>query len=505
MKKKIIRSTIIISLVLLSVFSVLPAYADDEDPKLHSLGDVTLDGAVSAYDARLIMRAAVGLSKLKTEVLCYADLDNDGAVSPADARATLRTSVSLHTKVKHLYTQTGYKEPLCNEEGYVQFICSDCKEEKKILLTSPDHDYALTSSTKATCVKKGEKIYTCTRCNDTYTEYTDTVAHKFTKPKIDDPSKCSVCGKINENSKMTEKDIVKDISGRVSKTEITKNMKAISGGIGARWYAGSNVGKAYNKLISILKSYGYTSSQITTDYFNVKGTTQKNIYCTIPAKTDGADVVLFCAHYDSASSGRGAVDNASGVCAVLEVARVLKALHMNFDKEVRICFFSGEEVGYYGAYRYCSYYYRSLPRHTFILNVDMAGHPKLDRNWYLCVSTEPSAGSVYPYRTAYPNNTSRTVDKAKKIIGSCGEDGYYSPVTAGMHDLVPFRKNGIKAATLSWRERDGYRGSGNDYKLASPSTIHTSYDTLSNISLTSVYRTTKLMAGAAGEILFPIG
>lgn len=500
MKRKLIPTAILL-LVILCFAAAIPANAAETDSSV-LMGDATADGFVSTYDARLIMRAAVGAAVIKEENLPYADLDGDGVITTADSRKTLRIAVNLDTTESHSYTLTESKAPLCSENGYARYTCSDCGDIKTIILTSDEHDYALTSKKAATCTEQGERIYTCTRCKKSYTKHTPLVSHKYSKPKIDAPSKCKVCGKPNEDAKMTEQEIVKDISSRVSRDEITKNMNAISGNIGSRWYSGNNIDRAYNKIISILKSYGFSSSDIVTDYFYVNGYSQKNIYCTIPAKKSGADVMLFCAHYDSANIGRGAVDNASGVCAVLETARVLKSLNMNFDKEIRICFFSGEEVGYHGAYRYCSYYYYSLPRHVFTLNVDMAGHPKSSKNWYLCVSTEPYVPSAYSYRTAYSNNTSRNLDKSKALIGSCGEAGYKSPVTAGMHDLLPFRRYGVNAATLSWREIDYSRGYGNDYSLASPSIIHTSSDTVSNISLYSIYKATQVMTGAAGEVLF---
>lgn len=51
------------------------------------LGDVDGDGKITAADARLILRAAVGLEMLDAAM---ADLDGDGKISAADAREALR-------------------------------------------------------------------------------------------------------------------------------------------------------------------------------------------------------------------------------------------------------------------------------------------------------------------------------------------------------------------------------------------------------------------------------
>lgn len=252
----------------------------------------------------------------------------------------------------------------------------------------------------------------------------------------------------------------------VKDEEIHKNMVGISDTCGSRYYTGKGIKNAYDYLISALKGYGYTSKQIVTDNFTANDVAVKNIYCTIPTTVKNPDIVVFCAHYDSAQSGKGAVDNASGVCTVLELARLMKSMNKDFGKEIRFCFFAGEEIGYYGAYRYCWYISQStstspasIKRHKFVMNIDMAAHSTEKKNWYLCVSAEPVT-AAYPIRTAKKNYTSDSIDSAKAIVGSCGEYKYLSPVAAGKTDLLPFRKNGLTGVTLSWREIDSSRSEG---------------------------------------------
>lgn len=55
-------------------------------------GDVDGDGEVTAADARIILRAAVGLEEVPLEV---GDIDGDGKITAADAREALRDSVGL--------------------------------------------------------------------------------------------------------------------------------------------------------------------------------------------------------------------------------------------------------------------------------------------------------------------------------------------------------------------------------------------------------------------------
>ncbi len=73
-------------------------------------------------------------------------------------------------------------------------------------------------------------------------------------------------------------------------------------------------------------------------------------------------IILFCAHYDTVlqrntedieSRAPGADDNASGVCALLEMVRIISTLNLEYS--VRFAFFSGEEQGYWGSIHYAQY------------------------------------------------------------------------------------------------------------------------------------------------------
>lgn len=67
-------------------------------PATYILGDVDEDGAIKAGDARLALRASVGLEpNLTASQLKAADADKDGAIKAGDARLILRASVGLET------------------------------------------------------------------------------------------------------------------------------------------------------------------------------------------------------------------------------------------------------------------------------------------------------------------------------------------------------------------------------------------------------------------------
>ncbi len=58
-------------------------------------GDVDTSGDITASDARLVLRAAVGLEKITPEIIAFGDVDNDQTLTASDARLILRAAVGL--------------------------------------------------------------------------------------------------------------------------------------------------------------------------------------------------------------------------------------------------------------------------------------------------------------------------------------------------------------------------------------------------------------------------
>ena len=58
-------------------------------------GDLNKDNKIGTGDARIILRAAVGLDTLNAEQFIAADIDMDGKITTTDARLALRIAVGL--------------------------------------------------------------------------------------------------------------------------------------------------------------------------------------------------------------------------------------------------------------------------------------------------------------------------------------------------------------------------------------------------------------------------
>jgi len=77
-----------------------------------------------------------------------------------------------------------------------------------------------------------------------------------------------------------------------------------------------------------------------------------NIIGEIPGGDRKDEIVMVGAHFDSWHAGTGATDNGAGSAVMIEVMRILKALHLKLDRTVRIGLWSGEEEGLFGSRAY---------------------------------------------------------------------------------------------------------------------------------------------------------
>ena len=114
--------------------------------------------------------------------------------------------------------------------------------------------------------------------------------------------------------------------------------------------------------------------------FNEGGVEMKNIICTKKGRSD--EFILICGHYDTilddnvedtVSRAPGANDNATGVSAILELARILFSLDLSLS--IQFVFFSGEEQGLRGSEYYSDLIARRKENLRLVINLDMIGQP----------------------------------------------------------------------------------------------------------------------------------
>jgi aminopeptidase YwaD len=123
------------------------------------------------------------------------------------------------------------------------------------------------------------------------------------------------------------------------------------------------------RLLEYAKA-GTTTVRVAVDATLVTHTGE-NVLANNPGNGNGKKIVIG-AHYDSSSVGQGANDNASGVAALLEVARVVKGREFPFDLEFVL--FGDEEVGLIGSKKYVAFLSpQQRSQVTAMVNLDMVG------------------------------------------------------------------------------------------------------------------------------------
>ncbi|MBN1948997.1 MAG: M20/M25/M40 family metallo-hydrolase [Candidatus Cloacimonetes bacterium] len=99
-----------------------------------------------------------------------------------------------------------------------------------------------------------------------------------------------------------------------------------------------------------------------------------NIVVDIPGKGTDDNLILVTAHYDSVAHSPGSSDNAGGTVTLLKVAEYFS--RHKPGRDLRIIFFSGEELGLLGSQAYAEKHREELKkRAALIVNVDVSGDP----------------------------------------------------------------------------------------------------------------------------------
>lgn len=114
----------------------------------------------------------------------------------------------------------------------------------------------------------------------------------------------------------------------------------------------------------------------------VEAETRQGTAANVVAEWWGSDpaadgeVVLLGAHLDAWDLGAGALDNATGVLAVMTAARAIAAVTARPRRTVRLVLFAGEELGLLGSREYVKVHAETLANVVAMMNLDMVGAPR---------------------------------------------------------------------------------------------------------------------------------
>lgn len=136
-----------------------------------------------------------------------------------------------------------------------------------------------------------------------------------------------------------------------------EQMYALSEEIGCRPVGSENELAAMAYLRGEFERLGFE----TVNEYDVSNSQAKNLEVILPAQNGNANIIIICAHYDSAPPVTldgvlcdvpGTRDNASGIAGMLAMAREFVQLPADPDTEMRFVAFTSEETGHQGSQAY---------------------------------------------------------------------------------------------------------------------------------------------------------
>jgi hypothetical protein len=211
----------------------------------------------------------------------------------------------------------------------------------------------------------------------------------------------------------------------------------------------------------------------------------KNIICYQEGSTeyDNNHLILISAHYDSRmqdinqsyARAPGADDNASGVAAVLELARILSKVDLRND--IQYVLFSGEEQGQWGSTAYVKHLQPNNTKVDLIMNLDMIGYPALGLD---NVSIEYDLGNKFTTNDIYSKKVGQFIEQV--ALDYANLETSLHPL--GMTDLIPFEAAGKIVIGI----HDGGSELNPNY--------HNTSDTLDTLDIEYLTSVTKLVLAA---------
>jgi len=163
------------------------------------------------------------------------------------------------------------------------------------------------------------------------------------------------------------------MASEVRQDEVTAIIQTLEG-FGTRYSYTTECDDAADWLHATLESYGL---EVSFQEFDYGGKTMRNVIGRLEGELYPDQVYIVGAHYDSTSEtpmvyAPGADDNASGVAAVLEAARILSGY--SFESTLEFILFGGEEQGRRGSKHNAAVAALRSKNIVGVVNLDMIGY-----------------------------------------------------------------------------------------------------------------------------------
>lgn len=203
---------------------------------------------------------------------------------------------------------------------------------------------------------------------------------------------------VASKSKKTDANVQALLAG-IDRARLTTTLQELTA-FRTRWSLSPRLAGSRDWIAKQFTDFGYPSARVQKIEAKLpNGTVFDNVLC-IPERLDQG-FILVCAHYDSISQkadldAPGADDNASGVAAMLEAARLFSKIALK--RGIMFAAFGGEEQGLHGSHAIANLAAQDRWPVDVVINLDMVGY--LDPARPTNIVVEYDQGNVDPKNDA---------------------------------------------------------------------------------------------------------
>lgn len=202
-----------------------------------------------------VYKATIAAYEVTDEEILYYITATDGANV-----GYCGTADEPNVIVPHYLTRKITKKATCTEDGVITYTCTECNESYTEKIPATGHKYN-DVVTEASCDKGGYTLHTCANCGDSYKDnFIAPTGHKYTKTTVKQAS-CETDG-VNVYTCDTCGDSYSEVikaKGHVYASEVTKKANCTDDGVIT--YTCANCGDKYTKVIKA-KGHNY-SAEVT--------------------------------------------------------------------------------------------------------------------------------------------------------------------------------------------------------------------------------------------------
>lgn len=202
-----------------------------------------------------VYKATIAAYEVTDEEILYYITATDGANV-----VYCGTADEPNVIVPHYLTRKITKKATCTEDGVITYTCTECNESYTEKIPATGHKYN-DVVTETSCDKGGYTLHTCANCGDTYKDdFTAPTGHKYTKTTVKQPScdtdgvsvyTCDTCGD-------SYSEVIK-AKGHIYASEVTKKANCTDDGVIT--YTCAICGDKYTEVIKA-KGHNY-SAEVT--------------------------------------------------------------------------------------------------------------------------------------------------------------------------------------------------------------------------------------------------